>query len=263
MFSDILRKDIRQYGARGVKFTPEDIVRLNALAVRVKLCQSPWSPVCLPRVVFLPPAWRWGRSLALREPTIAHELWIEEAARWIDTGLMRDFCYLHAFALSHLDPASLPDAFAPERVVHRVYMFAARRLVRYTMEQLRNAVDYVLYGADWTCGELPVQIKQSNNQTIRQSDNPSPVLGLLTRARAKRLPISLDDARRMTASELDEAITRAMVDAGEYDSKAARNDAMGDYVRTRDEIIERIRKENAAAPRAEERRDPSPDGRRS
>ena len=40
---------------------------------------------------------------------------------------------------------------------------------------------------------------------------PSPTIGLLTRARALRLPISLDDAKRMTASELAEAVNEAIV----------------------------------------------------
>ena len=55
MLSDILAKDIRQYAARGVNFTPADIVRLNALAVAVKLCQHPSQGSSLPRCVFLPP----------------------------------------------------------------------------------------------------------------------------------------------------------------------------------------------------------------
>ena len=55
MLSDILRKDIRQYAARGIAFEPADIVRLNALAVQVKLCQRPCQGVHLPRCVFLPP----------------------------------------------------------------------------------------------------------------------------------------------------------------------------------------------------------------
>ena len=155
MLSDILRKDIRQYAARGIAFEPADIVRLNALAVQVKLCQRPCQGVHLPRCVFLPPTSIWGRELVLREPTVAHELWLEEAAQWIDVADERNFLFLHAYALSFVDPAKLPDAFAPKRLIRKVFMFAAKRLARYTTEQLRNAVDYALYGADWTAGEVP------------------------------------------------------------------------------------------------------------
>ena len=242
MLSDILKKDIRQYAARGIAFEPADIVLLNALAVRVKLCQRPCQGVHLPRCVFLPPTSIWGRELVLREPTVAHELWLEEAAQWIDIADERNFLFLHAYALSFVDPAKLPDAFAPKRLIRKVFMFAAKRLARYTTEQLRNAVDYALFGADWTCGEAA---PKSNTQTLKQSNNASPTLGLISRARALRLPIALDDAMRMTASELADAVNHAAARDGDFDAKAARHDAMGDYVRTRDEIAARIEREKA------------------
>lgn len=244
MFSDLLKKDIRQYAARGVNFTPEDIVRLNALAVRVKLSQHPCQGVHLPRCVFMPPASFFGRELVLREPTIAHELWLEEAAKWIDVSDERNFLFLHAFALSHSDVDDLPDVFKPGKIIKTVYRFAAKRLVRYTMDQLRNAVDYVLFGADWTVGETAVP---KDSPDGRSPSGKSPTLGLICRAQALRLPISLDDARRMTASDLDAAICEALVRDDSYDGKVARHEAMGDYVRTRDAIVERIKAEKEAA----------------
>ena len=178
MFSDLLKKDIRQYAAKGVDFTPEDIVRLNALAVRVKLSQHPCQGVGLPRCVFMPRMSFFGRELVLREPTVAHELWLEEAARWIDVADERNFLFLHAFALSFLDPAKLPDAFAPRRVIKAVYTFAAKRLVRYTAEQLRNAVDYALFGADWTAGEAALpkgEGKGEGEENLNLNLKPSPL----------------------------------------------------------------------------------------
>ena len=258
MLADLLKKDIRQYAARGVSFTPEDIVRLNALAVRVKLSQHPCQGVHLPRCVFMPPASFFGRELVLREPTIAHELWLEEAARWIDVADEWNFLFLHAYALSFVDPAKLPDAFAPRRVIKAVYTFAAKRLVRYTAEQLRNAVDYALFGADWTSGEAAVpksseveKLKSSTDLSTFQPFNSStgeasPTLGLICRARAMRLPITLDDAMRMTASELAEAVNKAIVGDDAFDAKRERHEAMGDYVRTRDAIVARIKAEKEA-----------------
>jgi len=245
MLSDILRKDIRQYAARGIAFEPADIVRLNALAVQVKLCQRPCQGVHLPRCVFLPPTSIWGRELVLREPTVAHELWLEEAAQWIDVADERNFLFLHAYALSFVDPAKLPDAFAPKRLIRKVFMFAAKRLARYTTEQLRNAVDYALYGADWTAGEAGVPAPREEDDALQlKSPAPaSPTLGLIDRARALRLPIALDDAMRMTASELAEAVNHAAARDGDLDAKAARHDAMGEYVRTRDAIAARIERE--------------------
>ena len=240
MLADLLKKDLRQYAARGVNFAPADIVRLNALAVRVKLAQNPCSGVHLPRCVFMPPTSFFGRELVLREPTIAHELWLEQAAQWIDIADERNFLFLNAFALAILDPNDLPDCFAPRGVVKAVYRFAAKRLVRYTTDQLRNAVDYVLYGADWTAGELAVPKDSPDGPSF---SGKSQTLGLIIRAHAMRLTILLADARRMTASELGEAISEATVRDGSFDAKVARHDAMGDYVRTRDAIIARIKAE--------------------
>ena len=53
MVSDLFMKDWRAMTAAGVAFTPEDIVRLNALAVKVKLTKNPISAVTLPRACFL------------------------------------------------------------------------------------------------------------------------------------------------------------------------------------------------------------------
>ena len=50
----------------------------------------------------------------------------------------------------------------------------------------------------------------------------------------------------MTASELDAAIGEAMVRDETFDAKAARHDAMGDYIRTRNAIIARIKAEKEA-----------------
>ena len=249
MLADILAKDIRQYAAQGVNFTPADIVRLNALAVAVKLCQHPCQGSSLPRCVFLPPTSRWGAELVLREPTIAHELWLEEAAQWIDVRDERNFLFLHAFALSHFNVDALPDAFAPKAIIKAVYKFAAKRLSRYTMTQLRNAVDYALFGADWTAGEAAVKsggVKSGGVDSPTPSLTHSPTLGVLTTVRAMRLPISMDDAMRMTASELDAAIGEAMVRDETFDAKAARHSAMGDYIRTRDAIVARIQAEKEA-----------------
>ena len=87
-------------------------------------------------------------------------------------------------------------------------------------------------------------------------DSPSPTIGLLTEARAIRLPISLDDAKRMTASELDEAITRCLAKDHKIDFDAERHRAMGEYVRARNAI--RKRSEKAATEASPESRQTQP-----
>ena len=264
MTVDLFKKDYRQMKAQGVKFTPEDIVLLNALAVKVRLSRNAARTTHLPRLAFLPE--RFGRfgmfgrfirfctfqtsqTLVLREPTIAHELWLEQAQRYITIDCDRTFDLIYGYALAH--PAEkLPDVFDPKRLIRTVFTWCAKHLAHLTREQLSAAVDYVLFGADWTAcehcsiGRLDDCKIESPNHPITQSSNPSPTIGLLTEARAIRLPISLDDAKRMTASELDEAITRCLAKDRKLDFDAEYNRAMGEYVRARNAI----RKRSAKAP---------------
>ena len=86
--------------AQGVKFTLDDDILLNALAVKVRLSQNAARTTHLPRLAFMPRDSWWRAPLVLREPTIAHDLWLEMAGRWIDTSRDASFLFLHAFALS-------------------------------------------------------------------------------------------------------------------------------------------------------------------
>ena len=264
MIADIFKKDYRQMTAQGVKFTPEDIVLLNALAVKVRLTQNAARTTHLPRLSFLPGKlgrfWKFGRfirfctfqasqSLVLREPTIAHEMWLEQAQRYVTIDSDRTFDLLHGYALAH--PAEkLPDIFDPKRLIRKVFTWCARNLAHLTREQLSSAVDYCLFGADWTACERGPQKGVGVDERCREDDGnsalhlhldstPSPTIGLLTEALALRLPISLDDAMRMTASELDESITRCLANDHRIDYDAERRRAMGEYVRARNAIRKR------------------------
>ena len=261
MIADIFKKDYRQMTAQGVKFTPEDIVLLNALAVKVRLTQNAARTTHLPRLAFLPGkfgrvgkfgrffmffcTFRTAQTLVLREPTIAHEMWIEQAQRYVTIDSDRTFDLLHGYALAH--PAEkLPDIFDPKRLIRTVFTWCARNLAHLTREQLSSAVDYCLFGADWTACERVKSEEDSTTLNSQLSTHNSPTIGLLTEARALRLPISLDDARRMTASELDEAITRCLAKDHRIDYDAERRRAMGEYVRARNAIRKRgsTREEN-------------------
>lgn len=62
-----------------------------------------------------------------------------------------------------------------------------------------------------------------------------------------RLPISLDDAMKMTASELTEAINRCWDEIEKkFDPKRAHSRAFGEYVRAREEIRARSLRSNAS-----------------
>ena len=239
MTTDLFKKDYRQLTAQGVKFTPEDIVRLNALAVKVSLSRRAASNAHLPRLAFLPRlGWRRG-EIVLREPTIAHELWLEQVSTYINIYDERNFYFVYGFMLSR-QAEKLPDAFRARRVIRKVFTYAAKRLALYTPAQLSAAIDYVLFGADWkTCEHGPTNPVSSAPSPTEEEETASTVLGLLAESRAIRLPITLAEARQMTASELAEAILRAKKKDGKFDEDASYHQAMGEYVRARNEIRKR------------------------
>ena len=243
MTTDLFKKDYRQLTAQGVKFTPEDIVRLNALAVKVSLSRRAASNAHLLRLAFLPPDSWWRTPLILREPTIAHELWLAMVERWIDTSRGANFLFLHAFALSRR-PVKLPDPERPKMVVREVFGFAAKRLAKFTNAQLSAAVEYVLFGADWKTGEHgPAKPVSSAPSPTEEEGKASTVLGLIAESRAIRLPITLAESRQMTASELAEAILLAKRKDGTFDDEKSYHQAMGEYVRARNEIRARSMKD--------------------
>ena len=242
--SDQFRKDYRQMTAQGVKFTPEDIVLLNALSVKTQLSSTAARDVHLPRLAFMPRDSWWRAPLVLREPTIAHDLWLEMAERFIDTSRDANFLFLHAFALSR-HPGKLPEPTRPKKVIKDVFNFAGKRLAKFTRAQLSAAVDYCLFGADWTVGAHGPAPSTKHRAPNTGDEVASPTIGILTECRALKLPISLDDAMRMTSSELTEAINRAWADADKFDSKRSHSRAFGEYVRAREAIRARSFKEGS------------------
>ena len=196
----------------------------------------------LPRLAFLPRDSWWRAPIILREPTIAHSLWLERAAQWIDPLRGRNWLYLHGYALSRRAEA-LPDADVPRKVIRCVFRFAERRLCRFTEDQLTAAVDYALYGADWTACEFSPQKESKAEGDGRDTGPASAMIGLLTTSRVMRLPISLDEAKGMTASELEEAIMRACDWDERFDPDRAHAKAFGEYVRAREEVRARGKKD--------------------
>lgn len=239
MVSGQFMKDWRQMTAEGVEFTPADIVRLNALSVRAQRSRAAARDVHLPRLAFLPRDSWWREPIVLREPTVAHDLWLEAAERWIDVSKETNFLFVSAYALSRRVEA-LADADRPKRVIRAVFKFAAKRLSRFTREQLRAAVEYALFGADWTACEAGAKAEKPRG--AESPEKPSTAIGLLADMRMLRLPITLDDAKRMTASELTEAINRAWDLDGKFDPRASHARAFGEYVRVREEIRARGKK---------------------
>ena len=232
MVSDLFIKDYRQMSAQGVNFTPADIIRLNALAVKVKLTAKPVGAAHLRRAVF------WN-GLTFREPTLGHDMWIERVGTFIDLSADRNFRAVNAYALTR-DHTDLPDAYKPDPCIKAVFNFAKRHLAEMTSALLADIIDYVLFGADWTAGEMAPPKPRTDSPADASDDTPeSPALGVYIGATARRIGISIDDAKRLTASEILEIVERTDVLDRRFDADHDRNTALGAYVRAREEIRNR------------------------
>ena len=106
----------------------------------------------------------------------------------------RNLNFLYGYALSR-EAGKLVDAYNPKKLIRTVFKFAAKRLAFYTDDQLSAAVDYCLFGADWTACERvkseELRVKSEEDSTTLNSQlstHNSPTIGLLTKARALRLP---------------------------------------------------------------------------
>lgn len=224
MLSTLFRKDYAALTARGVKIDLADVIRLNALALKAKEAEMPTFGVPVRRLVFLD-------GFALREPTVAHELWLESAARHFDMANDRVFQFVYAYALSR-EAAALPSVLNPTRCIRKVFAFAKNRLAAMTSAALKDALEYVLFGLDWTACEYAPAEKRDAAPRFRRS----PMLGLLNGMRSRHLGVSLDEARQMSVAELCDLTLRTDVRDGRYDAKAAHVEALKDYYRALAEV---------------------------
>lgn len=229
MVSRLFLADYKAMTSSGVQLAPEDVIRLNALAVKVKLARKPLARLHLPRAVDF-------RRFSLREPTLAHEIWLEEAQRHVDVSSELAYIAVFAFALSR--PAfALPSWIRPQRTIRAIFKFARRRLACLRRDTISDALTFCLAGDDWTVGENPPPPPRRD----APADDPSPALAIIEGLRIRRLPVTLDEAKAMTAADILSLIVRADLRDGEYDRDAAAHDALGDYIRAREEIKARAK----------------------
>ena len=232
MVSDTAESDIEDLIARGLKPTVRDIVRLNAVALRIERGAYAAAYFALPRVAFL-------GDLALYQPTIGHETWLDKVQSIVDMSDDSDFaCRLYAAATK--DNAALVDPYRPKEVKAAVEKCLAA-FSAFTFEQVRLALDYVETGGRHTDGES-IAIDPADTEDAPTAAD-SVALGAVHDGVAGRLGISLRDLRSMTRGELL-AVVSAAFDAKGGAERAIRR-RQTEYFRTLDEISARLEKERA------------------
>ena len=156
--SPMAREDIAHLQAQGITLTPEQIVILNALALRVERGPEAADLVRAPRVA-------WAGSTPIYEPTIAAE-------RWLDTFGLH---WWHGRSAALCTAWACANCAAPGFFVDKTDERRVRSLIQdwqdgldCTAGQLFMALSYVVDGADPDPSETPTAAPNASRTKSRR-----------------------------------------------------------------------------------------------
>lgn len=236
MISDMAIGEIERMQKAGLKPTAEDIVRLNALGLNVEYVTRPGDLMALPRTSSL-------GDLYFREPTIAHDMWIEEALVHVERSHYPTYLTVVAFALSRSQNL-LPDAADRKAVAKALKKFSKTMLAGFTFHQVRCAVMYAMHGPNQVELEYPAPADEDEDRLAICSDAPRSVgAGVLMMTASMSLGVSVREIMSMTTAQALELRKLAMIRQGYNMSKCCGADASDKFFRTVAEIEERLKKE--------------------
>ncbi len=187
--------ELRRMEAAGLRPTWEDAIRLNALGLRLEAIRAEKAARhILPRLAVI------SDSVAFREPTVGHEMWLAKAERLIDDDPQSSLA-LNCYALSR-DWTELPDPCVPAKVKSAVEAYLPE-LKPYMRVQLEAAVNYAIHGYEPSAGE--VYAAKSGEADLDECV----AAGILDQGRAVLFGHSVADMKSMTLKELVETIQSA------------------------------------------------------
>lgn len=241
MVSELAIEEAEKLAAKGTPLTPREIVRLNALGLELQKGKDTVS-FALPRLAFL-------GDVVFREPTLGHDIWLDDVRRFADMDDVRTSLAVHAFALSHMDPDDLP-ALGKVRLRYDMMDFK-RKMRKYTPRQISAALRWVTEGNDVRRGELPPP--RNDDELVDESH--SVAIGTLLDGIAVVTGLSVGDARHLTSAELFRLERRAMALRECNVDDVRKNIAQGDFYATLDELTARAknragRQDNIASTKA-------------
>lgn len=204
MVSPTAIADIKAAISSGVVFTPEEIIRLNALGLRYDYTKSGAEMRIMPRLA-------WLGDVAFREPTIGHEIWMNESANVFNLEDGETRIKVRAFCLA-TDPLKLPSfAQGRHKVEQAVKDFCEKRISEYTLGQVATALVFAEYGDTQVAREFP----EPKPLTKRQKKQVHPdgdycyEVGLLRNGVLLKIG-SPDELKIMTVSELETLVEETM-----------------------------------------------------
>ena len=236
MISKMAMADIEALRADGSDVPPREVVRLNALGLRVERGPESAEMFAAPRVAFV-------GDVVIREPSLGTEMWMRQVLDTFDGDDEQTYFALRV--LSCVVPwRELPDP-TDQKAVRKAIKATLKRLSDATLRQLDNALEWCIGGNLPETGEKPPPRREEDGAGASDADEMperfSPEFGLFYRGMAVRIGTAAD-MKDMTMSAMlavcDRAETIAATSAlsGGPDRKAEKNKATGDYYRALDAV---------------------------
>ena len=236
MISKMAMADIEALRADGIDVPPREVVRLNALGLRVERGPESADLFAAPRVAFV-------GDVVIREPSLGAEMWLRQALDAFDGDDEQTYFTLRV--LSCVVPwRELPDP-ADQKAVRKAIKATLKRLSDATLRQLDNALEWCIGGNLPETGEKPPPRPVADDSSAADAEDMperySPEFGLFYRGMAVRIGTAADMKDMTTSAMLavcDRAETIAATSAlgGGSDRKAEKNKATGDYYRALDAV---------------------------
>lgn len=240
MISETAIESLEDLRAAGLKPTDRDVVRLNALGLKLEGLAK---KNVLHAAEYLPRVAQVSHSLAFRQPSIGHEVWLDKIGRFINREDRETILAVQAFALSR-PAAALPDADSPLAVKRAVEDFTAD-CADLTREQIDAALDYAVYGFSPLVGEYASEDSSREPDGSEREDWKRCVaVGLLHDGKVYLTGCTQAELEEMTRDQLIDTLTQAYElhdRLRSYDDRLS--DVRANYYATVAEIRERLEKE--------------------
>lgn len=239
MVSKLAKQQIEKFQMEGLKPTFDDIVLLNNLGLQVERGTEMYSFSACPRMAFL------GDNI-LRQPTIAKQMWIDQA-QCLFAETLESRVYILAYALGTPDD-SLPSLSNQKEIKQAVLKFRDDVLINYTDTQIMCAIDYVLNGIKPDL-KLPPDATDEEKDEIKKLESVydipdaahSMAKQLLLQAMSKKIPAEV--ANFAMIEDLEHMIAIAAMTNGVDVLKNEHTKRAGNFYVAAGRIHERLTKE--------------------
>jgi hypothetical protein len=237
MLSRLAETIFDEFAAAGLAPTPRDIVRLNALGLKVEASRGrrPAEALSLmPRTASIAP------GLYFREPTIGHDIWFDRIEEFLKDGDFESILAIKAYALSrpHTELADPADMAGVKAAVDE----ALKAFADFTHEQIYAALEYVIYGCTPSALESPPAPKTDGGEA-EPTWGESYAVGVLNKGRAVLSGLTGAEIRSMTAGEVEAVIQYAYESQQRIDYDKRTQRLVGDFYAAADEIKARLKAE--------------------